>query len=150
VVFILFGVAILVDMWTVDKRYLNKDNFAEKVQFEVPFKARQVDELIKRDPTLGYRVFDLSTNPFLSVDASYFHHSLGGYHAAKLQRYQEVLDRQFSNSINEDVLDMLNTKYLITRSEDGQSERIQNRATAAGPVWLVPSVRFVKTNDEEM
>lgn len=150
VVFILLGVAILVDMWMVDKRYLNKDNFVEKAQSEVPFRPRQVDELIKRDPTLGYRVLDLSTNPFVSVNASYFHHSLGGYHAAKLQRYQEILDKQFNNSINEDVLDMLNTKYVITASENGQSERIQNRNTAAGPAWFVPSVKFVKSADEEM
>ena len=150
VAFILFAGVILIDMWGVDKRYLNNDKFVEKSQTEQPFKARQVDELIMRDPTLGYRVFDLTSNPFLDVQASYFHHSLGGYHAAKLKRYQELLDKQFSNSINEDVLDMLNTKYIITRSEDGQSEKIQNRATAAGPAWFVPSVRWAKNNDEEM
>ncbi|MFD2161838.1 YfhO family protein [Paradesertivirga mongoliensis] len=148
--FMLFAGTILVDMWTVDRRYLSNENFTDNQQIQEPFRARQVDELIKRDPTLGYRVFDLTTNPFLSVDASYFHHSLGGYHAAKLKRYQELLDKQFSASINEDVLDMLNTKYVITRSEDGQSERIQNRETAAGPAWFVPGIRWAKTDDEEM
>jgi len=148
--FILFAAAILVDMWGVDRRYLNKDKFVDNNQAEAPFQARQVDELINRDPTLGYRVLDLTTNPFLSVQASYFHHSLGGYHAAKLKRYQELLDKQFSNSINEDVLDMLNTKYVITQNEDGKSERIQNRATAAGPAWFVPSIKWVKNSDDEM
>ena len=148
--FILFAAAILVDLWGVDKRYLNNDKFIEKSEIKAPFQPRQVDELIMRDPTLGYRVFDLTTNPFLSVEASYFHHSLGGYHAAKLKRYQELLDKQFNNSINEDVLDMLNTKYIITRSDDGQSEKIQNRATAAGPAWFVSSVRWAKNDDEEM
>lgn len=147
---ILLAGAILVDMWGVDRRYLNNDNFTESTQIERPFQPRQIDELIKNDPTLGYRVFDLTTNPFLSVDASYFHHSLGGYHAAKLKRYQELLDKQFTNSINEDVLDMLNTKYIITKSEDGQSEQIKNRETAAGPAWFVPSIRWVKTNEQEM
>ncbi|MEJ6982540.1 YfhO family protein [Pedobacter sp. P351] len=148
--FILFAAVILVDMWGVDKRYLNNDKFIDKSQIQEPFQPRQVDALINRDPSLGYRVFDLTKNPFLSVEASYFHHSLGGYHAAKLKRYQELLDKQFSNSINEDVLDMLNTKYVITKSEDGQSEKIQNRATAAGPAWFVPSIRWAKNDDEEM
>ncbi|MBC8051487.1 MAG: YfhO family protein [Sphingobacteriaceae bacterium] len=150
VVFMLFAGAILIDMWPVDRRYLNNENFTEKTQIEQPFQPRQVDALINRDPSLGYRVFDLSTNPFLSVDASYFHHSLGGYHAAKLKRYQELLDKQFSNSINEDVLDMLNAKYVITKSEDGQSEQIQNRATTAGAAWFVPSIRWAKDNEQEM
>lgn len=150
VTFILFAAVILVDMWGVDKRYLNNDNFIEQGIADEPFKPRQVDQLIMRDPALGYRVFDLTTNPFLDVHASYFHRSLGGYHAAKLKRYQELLDKQFSNSINEDVLDMLNTKYVITASEDGQSEKIQNRSTASGPAWFVSSVRWVRNNDEEM
>lgn len=150
VAYMLLAVAILIDLWTVDKRYLNKDNFVDAALTEEPFKPRQVDELIDRDPSLGYRVLDLTTNPFLSVQASYFHHSLGGYHAAKLKRYQELLDKQFNNSINEDVLDMLNTKYTITSSEDGQSERIQSRESAAGPAWFVPGIRWVKTADQEM
>ncbi|MBC7913771.1 MAG: hypothetical protein H7Y07_06570, partial [Pyrinomonadaceae bacterium] len=148
--FMLLAGAILIDMWGVDKRYLNNENFKERSEIQQPFQARQVDALINRDISLGYRVFDLSTDPFLSVDASYFHHSLGGYHAAKLKRYQEVLEKQFSNSINEDVLDMLNTKYVITKSEDGQSERIQTRATASGPAWFVSSIRWAKNNEEEM
>ncbi|HEX8377146.1 MAG TPA: YfhO family protein [Pedobacter sp.] len=147
---ILFAVVILIDMWGVDRRYLNKDNFVENAQVEQQFQPRQVDDLIRRDGSLGYRVFDLTTNPFLSADASYFHRSLGGYHAAKLKRYQELLDKQFNNSINQDVLDMLNTKYIITKSEDGQSESIQNRSTVAGPAWFVSSLRWAKTNDEEM
>jgi uncharacterized membrane protein YfhO len=150
VTFMILAGVVLIDMWTVDRRYLNNDNFVDNTQLEAGFQPRQVDELINRDPTLGYRVLDLTTNPFLNVQASYFHRSLGGYHAAKLKRYQELLDKQFNNSINEDVLDMLNTKYTITKSEDGQSERIQNRETAAGAAWFVPGVRWVKNNDDEM
>jgi Bacterial membrane protein YfhO len=100
---------------------------------------------------LYYRVLDLSTgNPFSNATASYFHKSLGGYHAAKLKRFQEVLDKQFSKSINEDVLDMLNTKYLITADQSGQSQKIQNRSTAAGNAWFVPNITYVKSADQEM
>ncbi|MDB5014863.1 MAG: hypothetical protein JWQ25_3065 [Daejeonella sp.] len=148
--FILLLAAVLIDMWGVDRRYLNNEKFVDKAQIQQPFQARQVDDLIKRDETLDYRVLDLTTNPFTSVEASYFHHSIGGYHAAKLKRYQELLENQFNKSYNEDVLDMLNTKYVITSDESGQSQKIQNRSTAAGNAWFVSKVTFVKNADQEM
>ena len=148
--FILLAALILIDMWSVDRRYLNNDKFVEKEVLARQFQAREVDQLIIRDTT-HYRVLDLSAgNPFANSTPSYFHNSLGGYHAAKLKRYQEVLDKQFNGAINEDVLDMLNTKYLITTSQDGQSQNMQNRATAAGNAWFVQSVNYVKNADEEM
>jgi hypothetical protein len=98
-----------------------------------------------------YRVLDLSQgNPFSNSVPSYFHKSLGGYHAAKLKRYQEVLDKQFNGAINEDVLDMLNTKYLITADQNGQKETMKNRSTAAGHAWFVQKIEYVKNADEEM
>jgi hypothetical protein len=101
--------------------------------------------------TAHYRVFDLSSgSPFLSSTPSNFHKSLGGYHAAKLKRYQELLDKQFNGSINEDVLDMLNTKYIITSDETGQKQTMQNRESAAGNAWFVPDVMYVKNADQEM
>jgi uncharacterized membrane protein YfhO len=75
---------------------------------------------------------------------------VGGYHAAKLKRFQEVLDKQFNNAINEDVLDMLNTKYVILNDPQTQSQKMQARASACGNVWFVPKVTFVKDADEEM
>lgn len=150
-VFILLGVVVLVDMWSVDRRYLNNDNFIDASQLNQQFQARDVDQLINRDPSLGFRVFDLSVgNPFTSVQASYFHESIGGYHAAKLKRFQEVLDKQFNNSINEDVLDMLNTKYVITSDKDGQTQKIQNRSSACGSAWFIQNIRYAKNADEEM
>ncbi len=150
VIFILLAAAILGDMWNIDRRYLNNEKFVEKNVMAQQFQARDVDQLIMRDPS-HFRVFDLSAgSPFLNASTSYFHKSLGGYHAAKLKRYQEVLDKQFSGSINEDVLDMLNTKYLITSDQTGQKQTIQNRATAAGNAWFVPAVTYVKNADEEM
>ena len=148
--FIFLAVLILVDMWNIDRRYLNNDKFVDKSVLAQQFKARDVDQLIMRDQS-HYRVLDLASgNPFANSTPSYFHNSIGGYHAAKLKRYQEVLDKQFNGSINEDVLDMLNTKYLITSDQSGEKETMQNRATAAGNAWFVEKIEYVKNADEEM
>ena len=146
--FILLSALVLVDLWTVDKRYLNNDKFVEKQ--DMVFQPREVDQLIARDQTLDYRVLDLTTDPFSSAYTSYFHKSVGGYHAAKLKRYQEVISKQFNNAINEDVLDMLNTKYVITTGPDGQSQKMVNRATACGNAWFITNVLYVKDADQEM
>lgn len=148
---ILLGIVTLIDLWGVDKRYLNDERFADKLQLSRQFvQEREVDKLILMDKDPNYRVLDLTTNPFMDARTSYFHKSLGGYHAAKLMRYQEMIERQFSTAINEDVLDMLNTRYLITRDNDQNSERIQRRNTAAGNAWFVEKVTLVKDNKEEM
>lgn len=150
-VVILLGLVTLVDLWGVDKRYLNDERFADKLQVNRQFiQEREVDKLILMDKDPNYRVLDLTTSPFQDARTSYFHKSIGGYHAAKLMRYQELIERQFSNAINEDVLDMLNTRYVITRDGDQKSERIQRRNTAAGNAWFVEKVTFVKDNEEEM
>lgn len=148
--FILLAAIILADMWNIDRRYLSNDKFVDESVLAQQFKPRDVDQLIMRDTSI-YRVLDLSTgNPFANSTTSYFHKSIGGYHAAKLKRYQEVLDKQFSGAINEDVLDMLNTKYLITADQSGQKQTIQNRSTAAGNAWFVQNIQYVKNADEEM
>ncbi|MFC3200171.1 YfhO family protein [Parapedobacter deserti] len=148
---VLLGVLVLIDLWGVDKRYLNEDRFADKLQLNRQFvPEREVDKLILMDKDPNYRVLDLTTSPFMDARTSYFHKSIGGYHAAKLMRYQEVIERQFSSAINEDVLDMLNTRYLITRDNNQNSERIQRRNTAAGNAWFVEKVTLVKDNEEEM
>ena len=149
-VFIALAVVVLVDLWSIDRRYLNNEKFVDKNVLAQQFKPRDVDQLIMRDQSY-YRVLDLSQgNPFSNSVPSYFHKSLGGYHAAKLKRYQEVLDKQFNGAINEDVLDMLNTKYLITADQNGQKETMKNRSTAAGHAWFVQKVEYVKNADEEM
>ncbi len=145
---VLLAAVILIDMWTVDRRYLNNDNFIEESVISQQQQPREVDKLIMRDNAPDYRVLDLSSNPFTNANTSLYHNSIGGYHAAKLMRYQELIERQFTNAINEDVLDMLNTRYLIT--SDGQSERMQNRSTAAGNAWIVDRVSYVKNAEEEM
>lgn len=147
---ILLGVLILVDLWTVDKRYLNDSRFSEPLQLNRQFNTqREVDQLILRDPDPNYRVFDLTTSPFQDARPSYFHKSIGGYHAAKLMRYQELIERQFGSAINEDVLDMLNTRYLITSDKEGQ-QRVQRRSSASGNAWFVERLTLVDDHQAEM
>jgi len=111
-----------------------------------------VYEFILKDRDPNFRVLDLTGNTFSSATTSYFHKTIGGYHAAKLQRYQEVIEKQFSGSINQDVLDMLNTKYFITsgQGEDQNNQTMKVNNTACGHAWFVDNVQFVKNNDEEM
>lgn len=150
ITFIILFVVMLADLWNIDRRYLNNEKFVDKSVLAQQTKPRDVDQLIMRD-TSYYRVLDLSQgNPFSNSIPSFFHKSLGGYHAAKLKRYQEVLDKQFNGAINEDVLDMLNTKYVITSDQNGQKETMKNRSTAAGNAWFVSKVEYVKNADEEM
>lgn len=144
------GVVTLADLWAVDKRYLNNDTFVDKSVLKNPIEEREVDQLINLDKDPSYRVLDLTTNPFSDAKASYFHKSFGGYHAAKLMRFQEILEHQFNGAINEDVLDMFNVRYIITKDPQNNVDRIQRRSTAAGNAWFVDKVTFVKNNNEEM
>lgn len=144
------GLVTLLDLWTVDKRYLNNETFVDKSLTKNPISEREVDQLIRMDKDPHYRVLDLTTNPFSDAKASYFHKSIGGYHAAKLMRFQELLEHQFNGAINEDVLDMFNVRYVITRDPNNGAERIQRRSTATGNAWFVDKVTFVKDNAQEM
>ncbi|TDO20132.1 hypothetical protein [Pedobacter duraquae] len=148
--FILLGLAVLIDMWQVDRRYLNNSNFANKKDLANHFQPRDVDTFIMADKDPDFRVFDLSVSTFSDASASQFHKTVGGYHAAKLKRFQELIDAQFSKSINQDVLDMLNTKYIITQDQQTGAYKMQRNPTAAGNAWIVQSVQFAKDADEEM
>ncbi|MBC7653001.1 MAG: hypothetical protein H7098_00840 [Oligoflexus sp.] len=147
---IIIGVIILVDLWSVDKRYLNDEKFVSKSIMNQQAQKRPVDEFILRDTDPNYRVFDVTIPTFQSAEATAFHKTIGGYHAAKLKRFQEVIDKQFTGSTNQDVLDMLNTKYFITTGKDGQSASMQANSTACGHAWFVQSVQYAKNNDQEM
>lgn len=147
---IVLGLIILIDMWGVNKRYLNDSNFVDADQLKRAFfQEREVNQIIRLDNKDHYRVMDLTTNTFSDARPSYFHNSIGGYHAAKLMRFQEVVEKQLSTAINEDVLDMLNTRYVIIR-EGQQGERVQRRSTAAGNAWFVEKVTLVDNNEQEM
>ena len=147
---ILLGLAVLVDMWQVDRRYLNNTNFASKNDLQNHFLERDVDNLILSDKDPNFRVMDLSINTFQDASTSQFHKTIGGYHAAKLKRYQELIDNQLTKSVNQDVLDMLNTRYIISQNPQTGSYSMNRNNTAAGNAWFVRGIQFVKNADEEM
>ncbi|PRY06050.1 membrane protein YfhO [Pontibacter ummariensis] len=138
------GVLILVDLWAVDKRYLKDADFKPEVVANF-FQPTQVDQLILQDKDLSYRVIYLP-NPFNDARTSYFHKSVGGYHGAKLRRYQDVIDRHLSQN-NLEVLRMLNTRYAITGD---QQQPVQRVPGALGNAWFVEEVQAVQSPDEEL
>jgi len=111
----LLALAVLIDMWQVDRRYLNNKNFESKSTLANYFQPRDVDTFIMADKDPNFRVYDQSINTFQEASTSTFHKTIGGYHAAKLKRFDELIQNQFNQSVNQDVLDMLNAKYFILR-----------------------------------
>ncbi len=147
------GVLTLFDLWSVGRRYLAPDDF-EKKSLVTGFPMRQADEAILQDTDLDFRVFDISDGvgeAFRSTHASYFHKSLGGYHAAKLRRYQDLIERQLGKG-NQKVIDMLNTRYfIVANKQDEQGEPLaQRNPTALGNAWLVDTIRMVGSSLEEI
>ncbi|OOQ58568.1 YfhO family protein [Mucilaginibacter pedocola] len=143
-------VLVLVDMWQIDKRYLKESSFQEKVEAEQVVQPREVDNFIAKDKDPNFRVFDAGADLRSDTFNPFFHKSVGGYSAARLKRFEELYLNQFTKSINHDVLDMLNTKYIITTDQKNGSARLQNNETACGNAWFVKSVKYVKDADQEM
>lgn len=164
------GILILFDLALVDKSYLNDKNFTNKQQVKNPFPETPADKAILEDKDLNYRVFDLSdrsNGPFNSARASFYHKSIGGYHAAKIRRYQELWEHQLygnmQNIVNglqtirteseldsllaqQGILNMLNTRYIIL---DTESKPLRNKQ-ALGNAWFVNEVKMVNNADEEL
>ncbi|MDX5480930.1 MAG: YfhO family protein [Hymenobacteraceae bacterium] len=138
------GVLILVDLWAVDKRYLSNEDFQRQVVANY-FQPSPADQLILQDKDLSYRVIYLP-NPFNDARTSYFHKSIGGYHGAKLRRYQDVIDRHISQN-NLEVYRMLNTRYAITGDPQQPVQRVPG---ALGNAWFVEEVKPVQSPDEEL
>jgi hypothetical protein len=143
-VILVVGILVLADMWTVNKRYLNDDNFARKSKIQVPYQATQADQQILRDTDPNFRVFNQSVSTFNDASTSFFHKSIGGYHGAKLKRYQELIENHISKG-NMAVLNMLNTKYFITPK--GQA---QQNPGAMGNAWFVNEINLVANADAEI
>ncbi|MEO7211904.1 YfhO family protein [Mucilaginibacter sp.] len=147
---IVLFVIVLVDLWQVDKRYLKESSFQDKVEAAQVVTPREVDTFIMKDTDPDFRVFDSGANLVSDTFNPFFHKSIGGYSAARLKRFEELYLNQFTKSINQDVLDMLNTKYIITTDPKTNSSRLQNNQTACGHAWFIKSVKYVKNADEEM
>ena len=163
-------VLCLVDLWTVNKRYLNDEMFVPESEREAPQAKTQTDELILRDQSLDYRVLNLASNTFNENETSYYHKSIGGYHAAKLRRYQEMIEayinpemqRLFSavseaggdmTKVNGDsicpVLNMRNTTYFIFPLQGGQTVPILN-PYVYGNAWFVDHITYVDNANKEI
>ncbi|HLO43538.1 MAG TPA: hypothetical protein VK175_04335 [Leadbetterella sp.] len=139
----------LVDLWQVDKRYLNTDDFVRKiVNRDDQFTPTAADLQIQQDKALSFRVIDVTASPFNNALTSVYHKSIGGYSAAKLSRYNDLIENQISKN-NMAVLNMLNTKYFITPGQNGTPVVQQNPSTL-GNAWFVSSIRQVTTPDEEI
>lgn len=160
----------VVDMWSVNKRYLYDEQFVPRTIQTDTFRKTPADEQILQDKSLDYRVLNLASNTFNENNTSYWHKSVGGYHAAKLQRYQEMIDRHISpemqatykevataggamDSVDASkfrVLNMLNTKYFIfPAGQQGQTVPILN-PYAYGNAWFVDNVKYVANANEEI
>jgi len=144
----LLGILILVDLWAVDKRYLNNDNFVTKKQAREPYQMTNADKQILADKDPNFRVLNLTVNTFNDASTSYFHKSIGGYHGAKMRRYQELIDFQISKN-NMDVLNMLNTKYFIVPGNNRQPVA-QYNPEVLGNAWFVSDYRVVPDADAEI
>ena len=166
------GIAVLclVDLWSVNKRYLNDEQFVPKSIQTTTFSKTPTDEAILKDTTLDYRVLNLASNTFNESNTSYWHKSIGGYHPAKLRRYQEMIEHHIApemqaayseiahaggqmDSVDASkfrVLNMLNTRYFILPvGQQGQTVPILN-PYAYGNAWFVDQIQYVDNANEEI
>ena len=160
----------LIDMWQVNKRYLNDSMFVEKSVREQAQPMTETDRLILRDKDLDYRVLNLASNTFNENETSYYHKSIGGYHAAKLRRYQDLIDNYIAPEMQQlmsalakaggdmtkvkgdsifPVLNMLNAKYFIVPLQDNKTVPIQN-PYVLGNAWFVDKLNYVNNANQEL
>lgn len=164
------AVLCLVDMWGVNKRYLYDSQFVAKGSEMQPYlKPSETDKEILKDKSLDYRVLNLAVNTFNENSTAYWHKSIGGYHAAKLRRYQEIIEEHIQGEMNGiftklteaggdmskveadafPVLNMLNTRYFILPLQGGQTAPVFN-PYANGNAWFVDDVKYVDNANEEI
>ena len=143
---IIAGLLMVADLFFIDKRYVDKESFVSAREMDRPFEASVADQQIMQD-TSYFRVFEIDGN-LSSARASYFHNSIGGYHAAKPRKMQQLFDYQIAKN-NIEVLNMLNVKYILQQNREGQSVPAVN-PDANGNAWFVKSVKFVNNADEAM
>jgi hypothetical protein len=162
----ILAVLVTLDLWLIDQRYLNKDNFVTKRQQESTWAMTPADEFILQDTDKHYRVVNLTVSPWQDGTTSYYHKSIGGYHGIKLRRYQDLIDVYLSQGLQnivevlnaqptpaqvdsvlaeQQVLNMLNTKYLILNPS---SQPLRN-PHAMGHGWLVKDIKLVDNANEE-
>ncbi|MBJ7427767.1 MAG: YfhO family protein, partial [Bacteroidia bacterium] len=141
------GLLVLGDLWQVDKRYLNDSDF-EKKKAAVLFEKSPADEEILKDPDPNYRVYNNTTDFDKDAITSYYHKTIGGYHGAKMRRFQELIEWQLAKN-NMECYNMLNVKYIILGDSTGQ-KFVQRNYAANGNAWFVSNVKMVANADEEI
>jgi hypothetical protein len=141
---IVLGLLILFDLVGVDRRYVNNDNFTSAIKVDKPYQANEIDKLILRDSTV-FRIYDTSDG---STKASYFHNSISGYHAAKMRRFNELIEFHIDKG-NPEVFNMLNTKYIIYSNDEGQLQYVENDQIN-GNAWFVETLKSVPDADAEI
>ena len=163
IAFPILAALVLIDMYPIDKRYLNNDKFVSKQQYSKPFTASTADQFILNDNDLDFRVADITKDMFNDASTCYFHKSLGGYSGAKLRRYQDIITQYLGSELNQlrgaktagemlqalekqKALNMLNTKYVIFNPN---SQPFPN-PNALGNAWVVNDIRWVSTPNEEI
>jgi hypothetical protein len=163
----LLAILFLADLWPVNKRYLGSKNFVTKKEDRTPFKASTADLVILQDKDLSYRVLNLSLSPLQDASTSYFHKSIGGYHGAKMRRFQELYDHHVQDEIMRligtfqkrpvpaaldstlatlNALNLLNTRYFIYNAE---APPLVNKSEL-GNAWFIDEIRTVNNADEEI
>jgi len=163
IAFPILAVLVLVDMYPIDRRYLNNDNFIPRRQVDTPFTASAANQYILNDQALDFRVADITKDAFNDASTCYFHKSIGGYSGAKLRRYQDIISQYLGGELNQlrsvktgeamiqalsqqNVLNMLNTKYIIINPN---SQPFLN-PFAFGNAWIANDIRWVDTPNEEI
>ena len=131
----------IVDLYPLNKRYVNSENFTTPTNNNTAFNMTEADKAILQDTAMNYRVLDLGG--FAEARSSYFHKTIGGYHAAKLTRYNDLIDKQIMNA-NPNVINMLNAKYFLN------GDQYEKNPDAYGNAWFVDGIKYVGTPDEEM
>jgi len=142
---VLLLIFMLFDLISINKKYVNEADFKPSRKNEKPFKASEADKIILQD-TSHFRVGNFTVNPMNDGSTSYFHQSIGGYHAAKMMRYQELFEYQIAKN-NRQVLNMLNTKYFIVDSDKG-IKQAQLNPDANGNAWFVERLKVVNSANE--
>ncbi|RQP10006.1 MAG: hypothetical protein EAS48_08020 [Chryseobacterium sp.] len=170
----IIGLVSIFDLWTVNKRYLNDDNFVDKTFAQNPFITEATDRLVTKaggndyidglisqapvnaileeisnNDKSHYRIFNTVLGPFSETNTSYFASSVGGYHAAKLRRYDDLINHYFSQGADPKILNLLNTKYVVTQDEEGNLQSMIN-PEANGNAWFVSDVQFAETPNDEI
>lgn len=146
---VVLGALVLLDMWPVDKRFMSDKDFVVKTNFDRAFRETAWEKQILRDTDPSYRVFNLTASPFNDARTSYRLKSIGGYSAAKLRRYQDLIDEHISK-MHQPVIDMLNTRYYVVPDQNNNNApTVQYNPNAMGNAWFVDELQIVETPNEE-